>query len=195
MSIHLEITYDNADQLAFLTEALDNKEAMHQRIARDALLFVKEFGAQKSTTEHRTAITLGARETGHLAKAYEGIEAANDAGSARLLVPRSSRLRAAFGSYSLRPVRSKYLTLPVNADAYGRRAGEFDNLFPVRVGPKKSLVLARQVEGGGLETMYFLTTGVDIPEDASLIPFQEIYDRAGDSVEAILDEALERSLA
>lgn len=194
MSIKVEITYDNANQLAFLTEALNDKAGMHGRIARDALLFVKDFGAAKSTTEHRTAETLGAKPTGHLAKAYAGIEAQSDAASARLLVPSASRLRAAFGAYTLTPKNSEYLTLPVNADAYGRRAREFDNLIALRVGPRKSLILAREIEGGGLETMYFLTKSVNIREDASLIPFDEIYEGAGESVEAYLEEALERGL-
>lgn len=195
MSINIEITYNSANELAFLTEALADKPSMHERIARQSLLFVKEFGAQKAQTEHRTASNLGANPTGHLSRAYAGIEAAHDAASARLLVPRASRLRAAFGAYTLKPKNSQYLTLPVHKDAYGRRAREFDDLFAVRVGPRKSLVLARQVEGGGLETMYFLTKAVNIPEDATLIPFQEIYNEGGRAVEAYLDEAIERSLA
>ncbi len=192
MSINVEITYDSADQLTYLTEALEDKAGMHDRIAREALLFVKEFGSAKSTSEHRTATSLGARPTGHLAKAYAGIEGKSDASSARLLVPRASRLRAAFGAYTLTPQNSEYLTLPVHREAYGRRAGEFQDLIALRVGPRKSLILAREIEGGGLETMYFLTKSVSIPEDATLIPFEEIYEGAGDSVEAFLDDAIAR---
>jgi hypothetical protein len=192
MSINIEIAYKGTEQLAYLLEALQDKPGMHDRIAREALLFVKEFGASKSSTEHRTAETLGAQPTGHLERAYAAIEGKSDEASARLLVPGASRLRAAFGAYTLTPKNSAYLTLPVHREAYGRRAGEFEDLFPVRVGPRKSLVLARQVEGGGLETMYFLTTSENIPEDATLIPFEEIYEGAGDSVEAFLDEAIAR---
>lgn len=195
MSINITIEYSSANELAFLTEALANQPAMHERIARQSLLFVKNFGSQKAQTEHRTATNLGARPTRHLERAYAGIESQHDASSARLLVPRASRLRAAFGAYMLIATAAGYLTLAVHPDAYGRRAREFEDLFPIRVGPRQSLVLVREVEGGGLETMYFLTKSVNIPEDASLIPFQEIFDEAADAVEAYLDEAIERSLS
>jgi hypothetical protein len=195
MSLRVDITFEGEDQLAALTDALGDKAAMHGRIAKDALVFVREFGKKKAPGEHRTAGRLGARPTGHLERAYAGIESESDESQAALLVPRASRLRAAFGGYTLTPTRSKYLTLPVSKDAYGRRAREFDDLFPVRLGPRKSLFLARETEGGGLETMYFLTNSVNIKEDASLIPFREIFDGAADSVEAYLDEAIERRLA
>jgi hypothetical protein len=200
MSINVEIIYDGANELTFLTEALANKPAMHERIAREALLFVREFGAKKSQTEHRTANMLGANPTGHLARAYAGIEAAHDATSARLLVPRASRLRAAFGAYTLKPQKSQYLTLPIHKDAYGRRAREFEDLDFARMGGADSgtgsqAFLLRRNDDGSVDFMYFLTKSANIKEDASLIPFEQIYNEAGRAVEAYLDEAIERSLA
>lgn len=195
MSINIEITYDNADQLVFLTEALTNRAPLHERMTQDCLLFVKEFGAQKSTSEHRTATNLGARATGHLAQAYEGIEGESDESAMRLLVPRDTRLRAAFGAYTLKPKNSKYLTLPVAAESYGKRAGEFEELTFLRVGPRQTAILARKDEEGNLTTMYLLVTSVNIPEDASLIPFDKLYNEAGRAAENYLQEIIEEELA
>ena len=198
MSINVEITYDNTDQLAFLVAALEDKSGMHERIARDALFFVKDFGSSKSSREHRTANMLGASPTGHLERAYAGIEGKSDESSARLLVPGASRLRAAFGAYTARPQNGKtYLTLPIHKDVYGQRAGEFTDLKFAKIGGKSSgtgrqAFLVRENDDGTVDFMYFLTPSVNIKEDASLIPFDEIYEKAGDSVEAFLDEAIAR---
>lgn len=195
MSLQVTIEFRGDAELAALTAALEDRQGLNRRVAQDALLFIRKFGASKSQGEHRTATRLGAKPTGHLVDAYRGIESEHDDQGAALLVPRASRLRAAFGDHTITPKNSRYLTLPVHRDSYGRRAREFNDLFALRVGPKKSLVLARTDASGNLETMYFLATSVNIKEDASLIPFEEIYEGAADSVEVFLDEALERGLA
>lgn len=194
VGLNIEVTGKGARMALLVSETIQDKAGLHERIAADALMFVKELGASKSEGEHRTADRLGGKRTGHLERAFRGIEAENDESSARLLVPGASRLRAAFGAYTLTPKNSKYLTLPISAEAYGRRAGEFEDLFPI-TSKKGNLLLVRKAEGGGIEPMYFLTTSVDIPEDSTLIPFEEIYEGAADSVEAFIDDALKGGLA
>ncbi len=196
MSVIVEIDVSDVDDagLGRITAALTNRAPLHAKIARDAEKFVKTFGAQKSQSEHRTASNLGARQTGHLSKAYAGIQSESDASAGRLLVPRASRLRAAFGAYELRPTPSKYLTIPVARESYGRRAGEMDDLTFLRVGPRKTAILARTDKEGNLETMYLLVTSVNIKEDASLMPFPEIADGASISAEEFFDEIIERGL-
>lgn len=189
MSVEVTVVYEDDSQLATLQAAMADKAGIHSRIAGDALTFVRRFGAQKARGEHRTARRLGAGSTGHLSEQYEKIASASSAAEATLLVPRAGRLRAAFGTHTITKSNG-YLTLPVHKDAYGRRAREFSDLVALRVGPRKNLILARKTADGELETMYFLTKSVTIKEDATLIPFKEIYDGAGDSVMAFLDEAL-----
>lgn len=197
MSVNVTMTVSGkgAEVLLGIREAANDKDGLHEAIATNALRFVKNFGAEKSQSEHRTADALGAKRTGHLERAYRSIESGFDQVSARLLVPRSSRLRAAFGSYTLRPVNgSKYLTIPVHPDAYGKRAREFTNLVALRVGPKKNLILAR-IDGDEVETMFFLTEKVEIREDATLIPFREIGEEAVEAVEEFIANEAERRLA
>ncbi len=196
MSVVIEIDISDLDAgLGGITAALTNRGALHMKMARDTEKFVKAYGAQKSQSEHRTASNLGARQTGHLSKAYAGIQSESDASAARLLVPRASRLRAAFGSYPLKPTRSKYLTIPVAKESYGHRAGEMDDLTFLRVGPRKTAILARTDKDGNLETMYLLVTSVNMKEDASLIPFNELSESASLSAEEYFDDLIKGGLS
>lgn len=192
--INLQITVSDlaAPALQRLRTGLANRGSLHARMAGDAERFVKDRGAVTSRTEHRSAEKLGARPTNHLYKAYQAIESDSNADAAILRIPRASRLRAAFGDYVLRPGSGKkYLTIPVHRDAYGKRAGEFSNLFFVRVGPRMTPALARPVSTGeGLEIMYFLTKSSRIREDRGLIPFDDLTEEAMDSARAFVDELI-----
>lgn len=196
MSLRIELKLEGLgpEEFATLRETLADPAPLHAQIAGDAERFVKTIGPKIASRQHRTAWSLGATPTNHLAEAYQAVEGQSSAAAAVLVAPRNSRLRAAFGAYTIKPQRSKYLTLPVNRDAYGRRAGEFEDLFPVRVGPKKTLVLARDT-GSGIETMYLLAKQATIPEDKTLLPFEELAEAARDSAEEYIDAAVERSLA
>jgi len=196
MSLRVDIDMAglSARELGTLSAALNDRVGLHAKIAGEAELFVKERGRVTSAGEHRSANRLGAQPTGHLAEAYEGIESVSTAESASLLVPGASRLRAAFGRYVITPKNgSKFLTIPVAREAYGKRAGEFTDLFFLRAGPRKTPLLARN-RGQGFETMYFLTPKAEIPEDTNLIPFEDLAAEARDSAEAFIDEAIEAAL-
>ena len=197
MSVRVEISVSGfrSEQMDILTHGLKDKRELHARIAGEAEAFVKTRGVATAANEHRSARRLGARPTGHLERAYQGIEGQSDGEAATLLVPRASRLRAAFGAYTLTPKSgSKYLTIPVAAESYGRRAREFEDLTFLRVGPRQTAILARTAADGSLETMYVLVKKADIPEDRSLIPFDDLAATARDSAEAYLDEEIEKLL-
>lgn len=195
MSLRIDLTMDGLapEELATLQATLADPAPLHAQIAGDAERFVKTIGPRIAAGQHRTAQALGANPTGHLADAYQAVEGVSDATAATLLVPRASRLRAAFGPYTLKPKSSQYLTIPTARETYGRRAREFDDLFPVRVGPRKTLVLARDT-GSGLQTMYLLTKEANIPEDKTLLPFDELAEAARDSAEEYIDTAIESAL-
>jgi hypothetical protein len=157
-----------------LVERLEDRRGMHGRIAMEAEKFTKKFVS--ALPDHATAQRLGAKPTGHLARAARGIESDATEQTARVRVPRASRLRAAFGTYVVRPgPGKKYLTIAQAAESYGRRAREIEGLVPMRVGPMRQLVLARKSEGGeGLTVLYRLVTEATIPEDRSLLPLDQL---------------------
>ena len=160
--------------------------------------WLKDQGLTIAAGQHRSAGKLGASPTGHLEEAYAAITSVSDNTSALLLVPRASRLRAAFGPYTLTPVNGAHaLTIPVNAEAYGHRAREFDDLKLILLGPKetKQPVLARKTGGETLEVMYVLVPEADIPEDPTLIPFEELAEVAMNSADIFIGEQIEKQLA
>lgn len=189
VGLFIDFTDLASEQIAGMRGRMRDREGLHLVIATETLAFVQgpEIAGKQSAENHKSADKLGAQRTGHLERAYRGIEQQSDAGNARLLVPAASRLRAAFGAYTVTPGPGKaYLTIAVNAEAYGRRAREFDDLVALRVGPKKTLILARVLSDGNLETMYFLTTSVNIPEDRDLLPIAIIADEARDVAEIFI---------
>ena len=214
MKLTIDISGRLDEELRQIAAGLKDKAPLHARIAADAEAFVKERGAATAATEHKTANSLGAAPTGHLADAYQAIEGQSTEEGAVLLVPSGGRLAAAFGPVTIRPKKSKYLTIPVAKDSYGKRAGEFgDELFFLRVGPKRQPVLARRQERQDtdsilnrsrkgkrydnkkpLEVLYILARQSNIPEDSGLIPFAALADAALDTTEEYLDEILEGSL-
>ncbi|MGE9268663.1 MAG: hypothetical protein ACQKBY_11245 [Verrucomicrobiales bacterium] len=193
MEITLDVDPEDL-QFAEVREALENRAPMHAHMADKVEEFVKKFGRVKARSEHRTAGRLGAKPTGHLSQAYQGIQSRADASGASLLVPRASRLRAAFGKYTITPQSSKYLTIAVNAEVYGRRAWEFDDLEFLRVGPKKTPILARDKGEDQLETMYLLVESAEIPEDSSLLPFDELPEAASLAAKEYLDAQIIKAL-
>lgn len=189
----MNITIDTSDLasplLANLRRKLTDKTGLHARMAGEAERFVKTRGMATAAGEHRSANRLGAAPTGHLEKAYQQIESQSGADAASLLVPRASRLRAAFGAYVVRPGAGKtYLTIPVAAAAYGKRAGEIEGLEFMRVGPNKTPILAKPDGKDRITTYFILVKKADIAEDAGLIPFPELYQQAADAAELYLLE-------
>lgn len=175
---------DTVREIEDLGVRLESTEDIHAAIAIVTEAALKKYGRETLENNHKTADRLGATRTGHLAKAYREIEAVNDAASATLLVPRASRLRAAFGGYVQKPGPGKtYLTIPVAAEAYGKRSGEIPDLVFMRVGPKKTPILARPDADGGITTYYFLAREVEIQEDPDLIPFEDLERTARDGAE------------
>jgi hypothetical protein len=53
----------------------------------------------------------------------------------------------------------------------------------MRVGPKKTPLLARPDADGGITTYYLLATKADIKEDPSLVPFDQIGSQSVDAAE------------
>jgi hypothetical protein len=187
--INLTVTTTGPDQAATAAARLASPAGLHARMAGAAEKFLKAFGAKTSQTEHNTANRLGARPTGHLEDAYSRVESSSNEAAASLWIPGASRLRAAFGAYTITPSGGRqYLTIPVAAEAYGKRASEVTGLVFMRVGPKKTPILARPEDGDRITTFYLLAKQANIPEDTGLIPFDDLFAEAADAAELYLLE-------
>lgn len=180
MNVTLNINADGLPTplLEGIVRRLNDPAALHAEMAGDAERFLKDTGAEKSKTEHRTATTLGAKPTGHLEREYSRIEGTSTANSASLWIPGEGRLVAAFGTHTVRPGPGKsFMTIPVAAEAYGKRAREIPGLFFLRAGPKKTPLLARR-DGERFTTYFLLVKESTIPGDPSLLPLDEMAEHA-----------------
>ncbi|MEO7933208.1 MAG: hypothetical protein ABIT76_08635 [Chthoniobacterales bacterium] len=131
-----------------------------------------------ASTRHATAQRLGASPTGHLAQAAEKVAGAAitaDENEAALVFNHPGLSRA-FRDVTITPTKSKALTIPIAAVAYGRRAGEFAGLFLYK-GKTGNAFLALQ-EDGKLKLLYLLLRSVTQKQDRSLLPSQEQWSAA-----------------
>ena len=184
MKITISMTGDAPEAVRAMRGRLADPAAIHAKMATAAEGFLKEYGSKRSAVEHRTAQKLGGKPTGHLGEAYAATESTSNAQGASLFLPRASRLRAAFGSYTARPGAGRtYLTIPVSAKAYGRRAGEMPDLVFMRLGARKTPFLAVPEENGKVTTHYLLVKEVKVKEDPTLVPFDDLTAEAADAAE------------
>lgn len=166
----------NALQLQRIREGLANRAPLHARIAANTEEFTKTYvrALHSRQEEHRTATRLGATPTGEFIRAAKGISSVSDASGATLRFPRASRLRAAFGEYTVRPKNGpKWLTIAAHATTYGHRARVFTNLkFQFRGQRHAALVFDDGPYKG--KVAYWLVKETTIKEDRGLVPFDEL---------------------
>lgn len=184
---------DSAEAVQRLRNAVADRAALHAHLGDYAKekLRADISGIQSHTTANR----LGAKPSEHLAAAARKIEAQSNAERADVLLPRNSRLRAAFGSYTARPTGGrKYLTIPAHRETYGRRYGSFPpdtfrfTPFGGAGGRFKAFVFKTGSNAG--EIGYWLQTEVNIEEDTTLIHFDLLRDVLADEATDYLDEIL-----
>ena len=149
---------------------------VHTRIARAVKTLVVDYVA--SDDSHTTAEKLGAKPTGHMAKNAKRIEAQGETYQAILRIPRKSRLRAAFGAFTLTAGAGKtYLTIPAHQSTYGRSARTFaEGELKFAVIKSWRIFLALVFAEGRYkgEVAYWLRRSVEVKEDRTLMPFDEI---------------------
>lgn len=177
LAIEIEGEVDALATVQRVRNALAKRGPLHARIAGNVEKFTADYVFKISAYRHKSAERLGAKPTGFLERAARSIESSHDDEGATLSFPRNSGLGRAFGDVEIRPgPGKKYLTIPVNAAAYGRSAREFQDLLALRVGPRNTLILARRIKGKKiLETLYVLVKGVTIKQDRKLLPSDEAW--------------------
>lgn len=98
-------------------------------------------------------------------------------------VPGVSR---AYHDIDILPVAKKHLTIPMHAEAYGKKATDFEDLFVVKKKDGK-LFLAKH-NGGDLQMMYFLANSVHQKQDPGILPSDQTLARhAISSVQRAID--------
>jgi hypothetical protein len=194
MPVNIEIQVDDKTTpvLTGLLDHLTDLTELHRHLAVDLAEGTRRHIRQAAQTRHTTAERLGSRPTGYLSKAAETVEASGDADgvSVRVAGPIFKRVS---GPVTITPREKKYLTIPVHADAVGKKAQEHwwrkDPPKRPRKGKRPRLIqglvlirskagnllLARPNGDGSITPYYVLKTSVTLPQDEGLLPSPEQY--------------------
>lgn len=171
-SLTISISDNATPALAALQRTLVSRRRLHERIAEEEEVLFRDYLRGIASRRHATASQLGATPTGELERAAKNPEGTANDGGANVSLRPGHLFARAFGDINIVPQGGKrYLTIPVNAAAYGKRAGQFGgSLRFMRVGPRKQAILAVKSGKGMMTTMYVLVSRVRQKQDRTLLP-------------------------
>lgn len=189
LTVEITIGGDAQRMLEQLQAGMINAAEIHQDIATRAENLTRDYLISLAQTRHATADALGAAPTGHLERAAESVTSRSDDEAAVIGVT-SPGITRAFRDITINPVNSKYLTIAATAEAYGKRAGAFNDLrLAFFKGGKLALVKAdqsrlsdRKASGYSIErnagqkppVYYWLVKSVHQEQDRTLLPSDEL---------------------
>ena len=191
-AIALQLDFKGDSKLALLEEEMNFADKVEFADAAAANLeeLTRAHIATASQTRHKTAEKLGANPTGYLLNKASSVEAIGAPG--RVLLSVSGEIfKRTFQPVKVSAVNAKMLTIPVAAESYGKRAGEFSNLFVFKSKTgKQSSFLARKVDGK-MQFLFLLKRSVVLPQDRGLLPseaqvFQTVEQTADDQLKLMM---------
>lgn len=156
-----------------LWRALDDRTELNAAIARRAAVETRRWIREAATVRHTTATALGATPTNYLTRRARDVQGVSDKRRATVVVKGAIFARVN-GPVTVRPVRSKFLTIPIDKDSYGKRAREFEDLIFRRSKKTGARFLARKV-GRRLQPLFLLLKQVILPQDVGLLPGDREY--------------------
>ena len=168
LSITIQVSDKATPILAGLNRELTDRTGLHQYIGAAAEAGTRLHIRKAAQARHATANRLGAKPTGYLTKRAELVEGRGNAKEAEITVT-GAIFKRTFGPVTVRPVAKKMLAIPMRAEAYGKRPGEFTDLFVFK-SKQGRLFLARQAEPGKLHFLFLLKASVVLPQDRGLLP-------------------------
>jgi hypothetical protein len=171
LGINIEVTDKATPILAELHRELTDRTGLHKYIGAAAEAGTRLHIRKAALARHATANKLGAKPTGYLTKRAELVEGRGNAKEAEITVT-GAIFKRTFGPVTVRPVAKKMLAIPMRAEAYGKRPGEFGDLFLFK-SKQGRLFLARQAGEGKLHFLFLLKASVVLPQDRGLLPSDE----------------------
>ncbi len=179
-AIALTATDEATPILRSLIAGLEDPTGLHAEIAAEAEALTRDYIRSIAPSRHKTAESLGAKPTGYLERAAEGVTSRGESDAAVVALGGDvAGFARAFGDVTITPKKSKYLTIPAKAAAYGKRAGEIDDLdlivFKNSAADSFAMALGRRLEGGTVDVYYWLRRKVFQEQDRSLLPSDDQY--------------------
>ena len=173
MSLSITIKGNAGSMLADLHAALVNPAGFNKKLAEAAEILTREFIRRRVATKHATAQRLEASPTNFLERAVNAITSKSNSAAATVQIANQGFARAV-RDVTITPAHgAQALTIPLKAESYGVRAGEFEArghpLFIIR--RKGRAFLVRSVEGSKKPMfLYLLVKSAFQKKDPSLLP-------------------------
>ena len=169
MHIGIEVQDKDLQRLLQILSGSARKE-IHRVAAYGMMVLCRSWLRREASKRHFTAHRLGATPTGHLEDAANSMLTTADSTAGSLLIY-SPGFNRVFQSVNIRPKRARALTIPLAAEAYGKRAGELSRKGWALFRPKKKAVLfGVSPIDGKIKPLYALKGGVTLRQDRSLLP-------------------------
>lgn len=173
INLDIEITAD-ASVLRQIVRYLEDMTRLHEMMGERVENLMRRYLAQIATERHKTADALGATPTGILSRAAESPESRGTREAAVITLRPAEILARAFHDVEIVPRAGKqWLTIPINKETYGKRAGEFDDLFFIYNSESNTGLLARRAANANLIPMFLLVRKVTQKQDRTLLPSDE----------------------
>lgn len=182
MSYQLFVTFPGIPQgVSALLSMVQNKRGLNNYVSYDLAAMVRTHIRKASVTRHGSAQRVGGQQTGHLENAAESTlpRGTNEEVVVEISSPGFKRVD---GPMTVRAKNWPYLTIPVNAVSYGRRARTVRRLIgtplfrPIAKGGKKRIGPFRNILAANINktftVLYALKPVVVIPQDRGLLPEQ-----------------------
>lgn len=173
LGINIEVNDQATPVLAGLLLELKDLTGLHRYIGAAAEGQTRKYIRENAKTTHSTATKLRAQPTGYLTKRAELVQGGGDAKQAMITVT-GAIFKRAFGPVTIRPRDKKMLAIPMRAESYGKRPGEFGDLFVYRAKQGRAF-LARKAGDGRLHFLFLLKAVVTLKQDRELLPDDQAF--------------------
>lgn len=127
LAVNVAVSDSATPALHALHEALTDKSELHAYMASSGEAGTRQYLRGIAPHTHTTAERLGASPTNYLLKRAELTESSHSADKATVTV-NGAIFQRALGPVTVTARRSKWLTIPGTAEAYGKSAREFNDL-------------------------------------------------------------------
>ena len=157
--------------LKLLKQKLDDLTDLNESIALGTEEMIRLWIIDAAPSRHTVAQALGAEPTGYLTRAAEQTTSTFTDSTVTVTV-KGEIFKRWKRDVEVLPRRAKMLTMPVNAEAYGRTAREFKDLR-IAKSKKGTLFLVRDKGRGKnktTEALFMLLPRATLPRDADLLP-------------------------
>lgn len=172
LKVNIQIDDTATPILAELHRELTDRAPLNRYIAAAAEAGTRLHIRSAAGSRHTTAQRLGATPTGYLTKRAELVESSATAAEAVVTVTGAIFARVS-KSITVRPRTRKMLAIPIRAESYAKRPGEFKDLFVFRAGQGKVFLARPGAQKGRLEFLFLLKRSVVLPQDRGLLPSDE----------------------